>query len=71
MLQEPNTSASAVSVSINTAVWIVMYGEPAMRGRAALRQAELLARRHQAGHLGLGDGVSLRPHSARETSLTT
>src|SRR3954463_6700444 len=71
MLQEAQrTSApSAVSVSISTAVWMVMCSEPVIRapssGLAApnsapralerLGGAELGPQRHQAGHLGLGD----------------
>ena len=51
------TSApSAVSVSISTAVWIVMCSEPAMRAPfKRLLRAVFLARRHQAGHFGLGE----------------
>ena len=58
MLHEAQrTSApSAFSVSISTAVWIVMCSEPAMRAPlSGWRLAEFLARRHQAGHFGLGD----------------
>ena len=59
MLHEAQrTSApSACSVSISTAVWMVMCSEPVMRAPLSgcvLR--EFLADRHQAGHLGLGDG---------------
>ena len=47
---------SACSVSISTAVWIVMCSEPVMRAPfSGWRLRELLADRHQAGHLGLGD----------------
>ncbi len=51
------TSApSAVSVSISTAVWTVMWSEPAMRAPASgLRLAELGAERHEARHLLLGE----------------
>ena len=59
MLHEAQrTSApSAFSVSISTAVWMVMCREPAMRAPLQrLLRAVLLAHRHQAGHLGLGDG---------------
>ena len=59
MLQEAQrTSApSALSVSISTAVWMVMCSEPAMRAPLQrLLRAVFLARGHQAGHLGLGDG---------------
>ncbi len=44
------------SVSIKTAVWIVMCRQPTMRAPGErLRRAELLAQRHQPGHLGFGD----------------
>ena len=47
---------SACSVSISTAVWIVMCSEPVMRAPfSGCDFGELLADRHQAGHLGLGD----------------
>ena len=58
MLQDAQrTSApSAASVSMSTAVWIVMCREPAMRAPASgFACAELGAHRHQARHLGLGD----------------
>ena len=57
MLQDTQrTSApSATSVSISTAVCTVMCSEPAIRApRSGLDVAELLAQRHQAGHLVLG-----------------
>ena len=41
---------------MSTAVWIVMCSEPVMRAPASgLRRAELLAARHEAGHLDLGE----------------
>ncbi len=51
------TSApSSARVSISTAVWIVMWSEPVIRAPlSGLRRAKLLAQRHQARHLGLGD----------------
>ena len=58
MLHEAQrTSApSACSVSISTAVWMVMCSEPVMRApRSGCVGGVLLADRHQAGHLGLGD----------------
>ena len=58
MLQEAQrTSApSATSVSMSTAVCTVMCSEPAMRAPASgWLRAELLAHRHQAGHLVLGE----------------
>ena len=57
MLQEAQrTSApSAISVSISTAVWMVMWSEPEMRAPfSGLLGAEFLADRHQARHLDLG-----------------
>ncbi len=48
---------SAWSVSISTAVWIVMCRQPAMRAPfSGLDAAVFLARGHQAGHLVLGHG---------------
>ena len=41
---------------MSTAVWIVMCSEPVMRAPASgLRRAVLLAQRHEAGHLVLGE----------------
>ena len=59
MLHEAQrTSApSAFSVSISTAVWMVMCSEPVMRAPlSGCVCGVLLADGHQAGHLGLGDG---------------
>ena len=59
MLQEAQrTSApSAFSVSISTAVWIVMCSEPATRAPfSGCDGGEFGAGRHQARHFGLGDG---------------
>ena len=45
-----------MSVSISTAVWIVMWREPVMRAPLSGCSARvLLAHRHQAGHLVLGE----------------
>ena len=45
-----------ISVSISTAVWIVMCRQPTMRAPVKrLRRAEFVAQRHQPRHLGLGD----------------
>ena len=51
------TSApSATSVSMSTAVWIVMCSEPVMRAPASGLVARVaLAQRHEAGHLVLGE----------------
>jgi arylamine N-acetyltransferase len=57
MLQEAQrTSApSSTSVSMSTAVCTVMCSEPVMRAPASGCVAVLLAHRHQAGHLVLGE----------------
>ena len=56
---------------MSTAVWIVMCSEPAMRAPASgLDVAVALAHGHQAGHLVLGELISLRPKSARLRSAT-
>merc|ERR1719324_2071425 len=44
---------SFLSVSMRTAVWIVMWSEPAMR--APLSGGVLLDGLHEAGHLVLGE----------------
>ena len=50
------SAPSAFRVSISTAVWMVMCSEPAMRAPfSGCAGAEFGARRHQAGHLDLGD----------------
>ena len=47
----------ATSVSISTAVWIVMWREPMILAPfSGCCCAVLLAHRHQAGHLVLGEG---------------
>ena len=52
----------ASSVSMSTAVWIVMWSEPAMRAPSQrLLRRVLLADRHQRRHLRLGDGDFLAP----------
>ena len=59
MLQDDQRTVapSAVSVSISTAVWMVMCRQPAMRAPASgLAGAVFGAQRHQAGHLVLGHG---------------
>ena len=59
MLQDAQrTSApSAFSVSMSTAVWMVMCSEPGDAGALQrLRGGVLLADGHQGGHLALGDG---------------
>ena len=59
MLQvaQRTSAPSATSVSISTAVWIVMCSEPVIRAPlSGLRRAVFLAQRHQARHFGFGDG---------------
>jgi len=74
MLQETQrTSApSALSVSISTAVWIVMCREPAMR--APLRGCDLPNSSRVAIRPGISVSameISLRPKSAKAMSFTT
>merc|ERR1719453_1175929 len=45
---------SFLSVSMSTAVWMVMWREPAMRA-PLMGWAELLHGLHEAGHLVLGE----------------
>ena len=55
-LHQRTSAPSAVSVSMRTAVWIVMCSEPDdPRAPQRLGGRELLAHRHQAGHLVLGE----------------
>ena len=55
-LVQVTSAPSAVSVSMSTAVWIVMWRQPAMRAPlSGFARAVLLAERHEAGHLALGD----------------
>ncbi len=54
-LLQVTSAPSSASVSISTAVWIVMCRQPAMRAPVSgLRAAVLLAQGHQAGHFVLG-----------------
>ena len=55
-LAQRTCAPSATRVSISTAVCTVMCSDPAMRAPASgCDGAELLAQRHQAGHLVLGE----------------
>jgi hypothetical protein len=59
MLQvaQRTSAPSATSVSISTAVWIVMCSEPVIRAPfSGCARAKLFAQRHQARHFRLGDG---------------
>src|SRR5262245_58526600 len=73
MLQDAQrTSApSALSVSMSTAVWIVMCSEPAMRapvsGRALAYSSRIAIR---AGISPSAMAISLRPHSPSRRSVT-
>ena len=54
-LAQRTSAPSSVSVSISTAVWIVMCNEPEMRAPASgFDGPVLLADGHQAGHLVFG-----------------
>ena len=58
MLQEAQRTSAprACSVSISTAVWIVMCSEPVMRAPlSGWLFGEFLADGHQAGHFGFRD----------------
>ena len=58
MLQETQriSAPRAFRVSISTAVWMVMWSEPAMRAPLSGCFGPYSSRtRHEAGHLGLGD----------------
>ena len=73
MLQEAQrTSApSAFSVSISTAVWIVMCSEPAMRAPfSGWRAANSLRIAISAGISDSAIAISLRPQSASARSAT-
>src|SRR5262245_8945054 len=73
MLQEAQrTSApSAFSVSMSTAVWMVMWSDPAIRApRRGCRAAYSSRMATRAGISLSAMAISLRPHSARERSAT-
>ena len=56
-LAQRTLAPRSTSVSISTAVWIVMCSEPVTRTPASgLSVGVLAADRHQAGHFVLGDG---------------
>ena len=55
-LHQRTSAPSAASVSISTAVWMVMCSEPVMRAPVSgWASAYSRADRHQAGHLVLGE----------------
>ncbi len=61
-LHQRTSAPSAVSVSISTAVWIVMCSEPVIRAPfSGCCAAYSRAHRHQAGHLVLGERDLLAP----------
>src|SRR5262249_62283882 len=73
MLQEAQrTSApSALRVSIRTAVWMVMWREPATRAPFSGFLAPYSARSAMRPGISVSAmAISLRPHSARPMSLT-
>ncbi len=70
-LAQRTTAPSAVSVSMSTAVWMVMWSEPVMRAPASGLAAPYSSR--QAMRPGIStsaSSISLRPHSASERSAT-
>ncbi len=70
-LVQVTSAPSAVSVSMSTAVSMVMWRQPAMRaplsGCRALNSARIAMR---PGISFSAMRIALRPHSAREMSLT-
>ena len=70
-LAQRTSAPSAVSVSISTAVWIVMWSEPAMRAPLSGWLASSSLRiAISAGISPSAMRISLRPHPASETSAT-
>ena len=60
-LAQRTCAPSAVSVSISTAVWIVMCSDPVMRAPASGWASAYSAGGHQARHLVLGEPYLLAP----------
>ena len=70
-LAQRTRAPSAVSVSISTAVWIVMCSEPVMRAPASGWDAPNSARMAISPGISCSaSSISLRPNSARERSAT-
>ena len=67
-LTQRTWAPSAVSVSMSTAVWMVMWSEPVMRAPASgLESVNSARQRHQAGHLDLGQlDLLAAPRGERE-----
>ena len=67
-LAQRTSAPSSTSVSMSTAVWMVMCSEPVMRTPlSGFAGAVFLADGHQAGHFVLGDGDFLAaPFGERE-----
>ena len=73
MLQDDQRTVAPrwVSVSISTAVWIVMCRQPAMRAPASGLDAPYSARSAiRPGISSSAIDISLRPHAASEMSRT-
>ena len=70
-LAQRTSAPSDVSVSISTAVWIVMCSEPVIRAPASGWSAAYFSRRDiRPGISCWASSISLRPYSARERSAT-
>src|SRR3954468_15465354 len=70
-LAQRTSAPRLVSVSISTAVWIVMCSEPVMRAPASgCSSAYFLRRDTRPGISCSARSISLRPYSARERSAT-
>src|SRR3954452_13862297 len=70
-LAQRTSAPSDVSVSISTAVWIVMWSEPVIRAPLSGCSAAYFSRRDmRPGISCCASSISLRPYSARERSAT-
>jgi hypothetical protein len=65
-LTQRTSAPSATSVSMSTAVWIVMWREPMMRAPEGLGVGELGSGGHEAGHLVLGELDLLAAEAGRD-----
>src|SRR3954470_7554389 len=70
-LAQRTSAPSEVSVSIRTAVWIVMWSEPVIRAPASGCSPAYFSRRDMSPGISCwASSISLRPYSARERSAT-
>ena len=70
-LTQRSSAPSATSVSISTAVWMVMWSEPVMRAPASgLLSPNSSRQAMRPGISTSASAISLRPNSASEMSAT-